>query len=145
MRECLAILHMINCVMSKVILFHWSILADAGCLGSLAVIPVGSLLALVITTAPHNRIRLQDALHRVGHYFLRYLCTGAFLYAPYSFLLISNKFSRGGGSAVMLLNRTEGVVGPYNLPKITRGLLYIKPRPASKAFRTGPYSSLVHK
>ncbi len=41
------------------------------------------------------------------------LCTGAFLYAPYSFLLISNKFwmvagggEAGGSSAVLLLNRT---------------------------------------
>ncbi len=37
--------------------------------------------------------------------------SGAFLYAPYSFLLISNKFwiggRVGGSSAVMLLNRTS--------------------------------------
>ncbi len=41
------------------------------------------------------------------------LCTGAFLYAPYSFLLIYNKFwiwgRVGGSSAVMLLNRTSAV------------------------------------
>jgi hypothetical protein len=27
----------------------------------------------------------------------KFLCSGAFLYAPYSFLLISNKFWMGGG------------------------------------------------
>ncbi len=39
------------------------------------------------------------------------LCTGAFLYARYSLLLISNKFSNGGGGscAVMLLYCTGGV------------------------------------
>jgi hypothetical protein len=34
-----------------------------------------------------------------------FLCTGAFLYAPYSFLKISNKFWMWGSNAVMLLNR----------------------------------------
>jgi hypothetical protein len=51
------------------------------------------------------------------------LYTGAFLYVPYSFLLISNKFCNGGSSAVMLLNRTVmllnrngGVVWALNPP-----------------------------
>jgi hypothetical protein len=43
----------------------------------------------------------------IGYYSLhsiRFVCTGAFLYAPYSFLLISNKFWMGGrvGGAVRL-------------------------------------------
>ncbi len=67
------------------------------------------------------------------------LCTGAFLYAPYRFLLISFQFW-GGGSAVMLLNRLvrqcyltaleEGWYQVWALKptvKVTRGLLYIKP------------------
>jgi hypothetical protein len=62
------------------------------------------------------------------------LCTGAFLYALYSFLLISIKFWMGGRvgvrSAVMLLYRTGGVVWalkPSSPFKVTSGLLYIKP------------------
>ncbi len=56
-----------------------------------------------------------------------YLCTGAFLHVPYSFLLISIKFCNGESSAViflnctsavMLLNRTGGVVWALNLPEI---------------------------
>jgi hypothetical protein len=31
------------------------------------------------------------------------LCTGAFLYATYSFLLISNKFLMGGGGQMALI------------------------------------------
>jgi hypothetical protein len=38
------------------------------------------------------------------------LHTGAFLYVPYNFLLISNKFWMGGSSAVMLLNRTNAII-----------------------------------
>ncbi len=43
---------------------------------------------------------------------LFYVCTGAFLYVTYSFLLISNKFfvmGGGEGNAVMLLSRTSAV------------------------------------
>ncbi len=39
------------------------------------------------------------------------LCNRAFLYAPHSFLLISNKFWMGGSSAVMLLNPTLAFIG----------------------------------
>jgi hypothetical protein len=57
----------------------------------------------------------------------RFLCTGAFLYAPYSFLLISNIFwmGEGCGGAVRLcyLTTLEGGMSP----ETTRGLLYIKP------------------
>jgi hypothetical protein len=52
------------------------------------------------------------------------LCTGAFLYAPYSFLLISKKFWMGGSSAVMLLNHTSDVM----LLNQTRGVVWaLKP------------------
>jgi hypothetical protein len=53
------------------------------------------------------------ALH-VSH--LHLLCTGAFLFVPYSVLLISNKFWNGGSRAVMLLNRTGGVVWALKSP-----------------------------
>ena len=45
--------------------------AGSGCLGRLTVIPVGSLLALVLATAPHNRIQLQlavDTVHNTVQY-----------------------------------------------------------------------------
>ncbi len=41
--------------------------------------------------------------------FLDFLCTSAFLYVPYSFLLLIS-FVMGGSSAVMLLNRTNAVM-----------------------------------
>jgi hypothetical protein len=55
-----------------------------------------------------------------------------FLNALYSFLLISSKLwmvgEGEGRSAVMLLNRTGGLVWALKPPfKVTRGLLYIKP------------------
>ncbi len=46
--------------------------------------------------------------------------TGAFLYACYSLLLISNKFCIGGSNAVMLLYRTGwGVGGAVQYSDIT--------------------------
>ncbi len=102
------------------------------------------------------------ALH-VSH--LHLLCTGAFLFVPYSVLLISNKFCNGGSRAVMLLNRTGGVVWVLiSLRSITRAsgrglgpgnLEFFGPQMAlayrldaisedlhaSKTLRTGPYKS----
>jgi hypothetical protein len=52
------------------------------------------------------------------------LCTRTFLYVPYSFLLISNKFCKGGGggrSAVMLLNRTGGHQRDWDGRRLDRG------------------------
>ncbi len=49
-----------------------------------------------------------NPLHSRGHITV---CTGAFLYVPYSFLLISNKFWRVGGKGVVavLLNSTDSI------------------------------------
>jgi hypothetical protein len=55
------------------------------------------------------------------------LCTGLFLYLLYSFLLISNKFCNGGSSAVMLLNRTGGVVWALKPPKLPLNTLVKSP------------------
>ncbi len=44
------------------------------------------------------------------------LCTGAFLYVPYSVFLISNKFCNGGSRAVKLLNCTGGLVWALKSP-----------------------------
>jgi hypothetical protein len=58
------------------------------------------------------------------------ICTGEFLYAHYSFLLISNKFwmggSVGGRSTVILLNRTSGVM----LLNRTGGVVWVLKPPA---------------
>jgi hypothetical protein len=53
-----------------------------------------------------------------GRYIWEYLivCTGAFLYAPYSFLLISNKFLMGGGGFI----GTKMELG-YRLDVISQG------------------------
>ncbi len=60
------------------------------------------------------------------------LFTRAFVYAPYCFLLISNKFwIGGGGEGNVTLPHWRGGMGPetsLRYPfKVTRGLLYIKP------------------
>ncbi len=60
----------------------------------------------------------------IGHNFLRYFM---FLYA-HCFLFNSNKFWMWGGAVrLCYLTALEGWYGPWNLLKVTRGLLYIKP------------------
>ncbi len=65
---------------------------------------------------------LWNGIEPIGKF---HLGPGAFLYVPvpFSSLLISNKFCNwggGGSSAVMLVNRTRGVVWyrPWNLPNM---------------------------
>jgi hypothetical protein len=90
-----------------------------------------------------------------------FLCTGAFLYGPYSFLMISNSFWMGGRvgglvlnrtSTVMLLNRTGGVVWALKLPcalvhKTTYALplALVMDAAGIKSITHGPYKSLVRK
>jgi hypothetical protein len=84
--------------------------------------------------------------------FFMYQGTVAFLYARYSFLLISNKYGigRGGSSAVMLLYRTgrgsASAIRPKKFeifrpppPKMAR----VMDLPPSKPLRTAPYKQQV--
>jgi hypothetical protein len=72
------------------------------------------------------------------------LCTGAFLYVPYSVFLISNKFCNEGSRAVKLHNCTGGVVWALKSPSDPfRGQVGVGLLRKSRVF-CAPWA-LVHK